>query len=560
MKKKLNAFGKKIFVGSVMLALAAAAFAESPVSTASQSLFSNDVDDVMSVTDFYTVEFSKFIASAQASSSSVYQAAGAFKIKDILIAGGYEGSIFDSKTESEAGGTWTYTLDPNTGKVVKTEKTGTLKTNGTPRGAYNSFTALVGFGNIGVKAKMFFSNTDSHGSFNNTFAIATDSVTTVTDDKGNVITTASTTYDHNGYQKRHNIGPRIEAGMTLDIAGMKLQPIVGFGARIHTESDYSKKSVLQNGGKTWAKVDVTKAEVADSTFNLTPTVGATLTIPTKYVSNIIGLSYTGEFKVFNSKYTDAFGKSRKASANGIVTTTIVPRNYGDPATFNPLTSTTGEKVTVTTDGTADQKDIKNSLAIGYTAKSDISDKLTLVGNISADVSFQSTSETNWTETTDKDFFKRVDGTTKTVEITTISAKGAKSSSTFEVSPNITFGLKYVVIPSKFNFLVSAQADLPKFTYTNRVASHQVATSVKTTKTTDFDGSVTESKTYGATPSTGNLGTVTKTAEWKKLSAPSVKMGFQWFMTENFEFDTSLEVSMSSGLFNGDVTVSGILKF
>lgn len=560
MKKKLNAFGKKIFAGSLMLALAVAAFAESPVSTASQSLFSNDVDDVMSVTDFYTVEFSKFIASAQASSSSVYQADGAFKIKDILIAGGYYGQLFDSKTESEAGGTWTYTLDPNTGKVVKTEKTGKLKTTGTPRGAYNSFTALVGFGNIGVKAQMFFSNTDSHGSFDNNFTTSTDSVTTVTDDKGNVITTASTTYDHNGYQKRHTIVPRVEAGMTLDIAGMKLQPIVGFAADIDTENDYSKKSVLQNGGTTWATVDVTKAEVADSTFNLIPKVGATLTIPTKYVSNIIGLSYTGEFKVFNSAYKDAFGNSRKASANGIVTTKIVPRNYGDPATFNPLTSYTGEKVTVTTDGTNDQKDIKNRLAIGYTAKSDISDKLTLVGNISADVSFQSISATDWTETTDKDFFKRVDGTTKTVETTTISAKGARSSSTFEVSPNITFGLKYVVIPSKFNFLVSAQAALPRFTYTNRVASHQVATSVKTTKTTDFDGSVTESKTYGATPNTGNIATVTKTAEWKKLSAPSVIMGFQWFMTENFEFDTSLTVRMSTGLFMGDVTVAGALKF
>ena len=122
MKKKLNAFGKKIFAGSVMFALAAAAFAESPVSTASQSLFSNDVDDVMSVTDFYNVEFSKFIASAQASTSSVYHADGAFKIKDILIAGGYEGQLFESKTESEAGGTWTYTLDPHTGKVVKTKK------------------------------------------------------------------------------------------------------------------------------------------------------------------------------------------------------------------------------------------------------------------------------------------------------------------------------------------------------------------------------------------------------------------------------------------------------
>ena len=563
MKKKLNAFGKKIFVGSVMLALAAAAFAESPVSTASQSLFSNDVDDVMSVTDFYNVEFSKFIASTQASTSSAYQADGAFKIKNILIAGGYEGSIFASETKSEAGGTWTYTLDPNTGKVVKTVKNGTLKTTGTrtaATSAYNSFTALVGFGNIGVKAKMFFSNEDAHGSYDNSFATAQDSVTTVTDDKGNVITTASTTYDHKGYQKYHSIVPRIEAGMTLDIAGMKLQPIVGFAAYIDTENNYSKKSVLQNGGKTWAKVDVTKGEVADSVFELDPTVGATLTIPTKYVSNIIGLSYTGGFNIFNSAYKDAFGKSRKASANGIVTTTIVPRNYGDPATFNPLTSTTGEKVTVTTAGTTDQKNIKNSLAIGYTAKSDISDKLTLVGNISANVRIVSTSKTEWTETTTKDFFKRVDGTTKTVETTTIGAKNAESASGFYVSPNITLGLKYVVIPSKFNFLVSAQADLPRFTYKNEVAPHQVATSVTTTKTTDFDGSVTESKTYGATPSTGNLGTVTKTAEWQKLSAPSVRMGFQWFMTENFEFDTSLEVSMSTGLFNGRVTVAGALKF
>ncbi|MBC6713117.1 hypothetical protein [Treponema sp. Marseille-Q3903] len=559
MKKKLNAFGKKIFAGSLMLALAAAAFAESPVSTASQSLFSNDVDDVMSVTDFYTVEFSKFIASAQASSSSVYQADGAFKIKDILIAGGYEGSIFASETKSEAGGTWTYTLDSNTGKVVKTVKNGTLKTTGTRTGAYNSFTALVGFGNIGVKAKMFFSNNDAHGSYDNSFATAQDSVTTVTDDKGNVITTASTTYDHKGYQKYHSIVPRIEAGMTLDIAGMKLQPIVGFAAYIDTENNYSKKSVLQNGGTTWSTVDVTKGEVADSVFDLDPTVGATLTIPTKYVSNIIGLSYTGEFNIFNSKYVDAFGNSRKASANGIVTTTIVPKNY-DPATFNPLTSYTGEKVTVTTAGTTDQKDIKNNLAIGYTAKSDISDKLTLVGNISANVRIVSTSKTEWTETTTKDFFKRVDGTTRTVETTTISAKNAESASGFDVSPNITFGLKYVVIPSKFNFLVSAQAALPSFTYKNEVAPHQVATSVTTTKTTDFDGSVTESKTYGTTPTGGNLGTVTKTAEWKKLSAPSVKMGFQWFMTENFEFDTSLNVSMSNGLFNGRVTVAGALKF
>ena len=560
MKEKLHAFGRKICVGSILFALAIAVFAESPVSTASQSLFTNDVDDVTNVSNFYNVAFNKFIASAQASSSSAYQADGAFKIKDILIAGRYYGQLFDSKTESQAGGTWTYTLDPYTGKVVKTQKTGTLKITGTQTGAYNSFTALVGFGNIGVRAFLSFNNNDAHGSFDDNFATATDSVTTVTDDKGNVITTASTTYDRKGYQKYHSIGPRIEAGMTLDIAGMKLQPIVGFAAYIDTENNYSKKSVLQNGGKTWATVDVTKGEVADSVFELDPTVGATLTIPTKYVSNIIGLSYTGEFNIFNSAYKDAFGKSRKASANGIVTTTIVPRNYGDPATFNPLTSTTGEKVTVTTAGTTDQKNIKNSLAIGYTAKSDISDKLTLVGNISANVRIVSTSKTEWTETTQKDFFKRVDGTTKTVETTTIGAKNAESASGFYVSPNITFGLKYVVIPSKFNFLVSAQADLPRFTYKNEVAPHQVATSVTTTKTTDFDGSVTESKTYGATPSTGNLGTVTKTAEWQKLSAPSVRMGFQWFMTENFEFDTSLEVSMSSGLFNGRVTVAGALKF
>lgn len=559
MKEKLHAFGRKICVGSILFALAIAVFAESPVSTASQSLFTNDVDDVTNVSNFYNVAFNKFIASAQASSSSAYQADGAFKIKDILIAGRYYGQLFDSKTESQAGGTWTYTLDPYTGKVVKTQKTGTLKITGTQTGAYNSFTALVGFGNIGVRAFLSFNNNDAHGSFDDNFATATDSVTTVTDDKGNVITTASTTYDRKGYQKEHNIVPYVNAGMTLDIAGMKLQPKVGFGAYIDTENGYGKKSVLQNGGKTWATVDVTKAEVADSTFNLVPAVGATLTIPTQYISNIIELSYTGEFTVFNSAYKDAFGKSRRASANGKVTTTIVPKNY-DPAGFNPLTSYTGEKVTVTTNGTTDQKDIKNSLAIGYTAKSDISDKLTLAGNVSANVSFQSTSKTIWTETTDKDFFKRVDGTTRTVETTTIGAKNAESESTFAVSPNITLGLKYVVIPSKFNFLVSAQAALPKFTYTNKVAPHRVATSVTTTKTTAFDGSVTESKTYGATPNTGNLGTVTKTAEWKKLSAPSVKMGFQWFMTEKFELDTSLNVNMNTGFFIGQVTVAGVLKF
>ena len=559
MKEKLHAFGRKICAGSILFALAIAVFAESPVSTASQSLFTNDVDDVTNVSNFYNVAFNKFIASAQASSSSAYQADGAFKIKDILIAGRYYGQLFDSKTESQAGGTWTYTLDPYTGKVVKTQKIGTLKITGTQTGAYNSFTALVGFGNIGVRAFLSFNNNDAHGSFDDNFATATDSVTTVTDDKGNVITTASTTYDRKGYQKEHNIVPYVNAGMTLDIAGMKLQPKVGFGAYIDTENGYGKKSVLQNGGKTWATVDVTKAEVADSTFNLVPAVGATLTIPTQYISNIIELSYTGEFKVFNSAYKDAFGKSRRASANGKVTTTIVPKNY-DPAGFNPLTSYTGEKVTVTTNGTTDQKDIKNSLAIGYTAKSDISDKLTLAGNVSANVSFQSTSKTTWTETTDKDFFKRVDGTTRTVETTTIGAKNAESESTFAVSPNITLGLKYVVIPSKFNFLVSAQAALPKFTYTNKVAPHRVATSVTTTKTTAFDGSVTESKTYGATPNTGNLGTVTKTAEWKKLSAPSVKMGFQWFMTEKFELDTSLNVNMNTGFFIGQVTVAGVLKF
>ena len=559
MKEKLHAFGRKICAGSILFALAIAVFAESPVSTASQSLFTNDVDDVTNVSNFYNVAFNKFIASAQASTASVYQADGAFKIKDILIAGRYHGQLFDSKTESEAGGTWTYTLDPNTGKVVKTEKTGTLKITGPQRGAYNSFTALVGFGNIGVRAFLSFKNNDEHGSFDDSFATAQDSVTTVTDDKGNVITTASTTYDRKGYKKAHDIVPYVNAGMTLDIAGMKLQPNVGFGAYIDTENGYGKKSVLQNGGTTWSTVNVTKGEVADSTFNLVPKVGATLTIPTQYISNIIGLSYSGEFKVFNSAYKDAFGKSRRASANGKVTTAIVPKNY-DPATFNPLTSYTGEKVTVTTAGTTDQKDIKNSLYIDYTAKSDISDKLTLAGKVSANVSFQSTSETKWAESTDKDFFKRVDGTTKTVETTTIGAKNAKSESTFEVSPNITFGLKYVVIPSKFNFLVSAKADLPRFTYTKTVAPHQVATSVTTTKTTDFDGSVTESKTYGATPNTGSFGTVTKTAEWKKLSAPSVKMGFQWFMTEKFELDTSLNVNMSTGLFIGDVTVAGVLKF
>ncbi|MFC2316459.1 MAG: hypothetical protein ACFNLO_11305, partial [Selenomonas massiliensis] len=121
---------------------------------------------------------------------------------------------------------------------------------------------------------------------------------------------------------------------------------------------YGKKSVLQNGGKTWATVDVTKAEVADSTFNLVPAVGATLTIPTQYISNIIELSYTGEFKVFNSAYKDAFGKSRRASANGKVTTTIVPKNY-DPAGFNPLTSYTGEKAE-----DADEDDDENDDADG----------------------------------------------------------------------------------------------------------------------------------------------------------------------------------------------------
>ena len=163
-----------------------------------------------------------------------------------------------------------------------------------------------------------------------------------------------------------------------------------------------------------------------------------------------------------------------------------------------------------------------------------------------------------TVTKDTTVTKYTDGTKKTVN--TYSATQNKDYSYFELDFNQTLSgaLQYHVIPSKLDFNFGASITLPKLTYKD-TKKDTTSPAYTTTKTTATDGTVTEVKTVTDSSSSSSD---EQTASWSSASS-EVAVGLTWFINENMNIDTSLDIGISgssSSIFSSSLRVGCLLKF
>ena len=551
MKKNEKSFGKKLIAGSVLLVgLSTVAFA-GPVGTGTANFFSSDADNIMSTTGWSSVELDKALVSAVYSASGLNITAGT-KIGDIVIAANYEGNIFADKNTSTAKDTVTNITDAKSDTVIKTQDVKTYVNNGETKTFNNKPTVLLGFGMFGVKVGVGFTNSDYDGTLGTDFNAATDSVTTITDNAGNVYTTVSTTYNKKGYVKDDHYIPEVEVGTSLAVGDISITPVVGFAADIGVNSAFAEKTELKNPNTKYEYSAVSTATRNNITAALKPAVSVDFAIPTGDFTSTISAGYKGQFNIYSAEYTDAFGAKAKAS-----TAKVTKDSYSSLS----VDGSSAEYANIAAN-LEDTKNVTNGGSLYYKLSGAMSDQLSFAVNLGADFSISNKKNTSWTSTTTKQVTTDIYGMKTTTETTTTGSKGLWTGDYVNVEPTSSFGFVYQAVPSKLNILAGTKINLPKLSYSATNWCPAAAGSTKIVNT-DANGNVTTTTTVSDSwvlnyPNNGNNGSV-KTAEWSAVSG-KIYTGLQWFMSDNFEVDVAWEMNTSSGFLNGNVTAGAILKF
>jgi len=559
MFKSVKTSGKKILAGSMVLAALTAGMFASPVSSSTAGLFKSDSDNIQSVTEWSVVEFDKWMVSGDFDSGTTrIDVAGAFRIGDVFISPAYVGNFIRAYDSTKSTKTNTPVVLAN-GKVENTVKDEYIDYNNGTYGFYNKPVILVGFGNIGIKTSVGITTNRNDATFNPSSFVGngeTSTTTTVIDANGNTIKVpgTETTYD-TGYANSDTIVPAILAGATFETGDITLKPEVGIGLSINKESKYAKRNVI-NKYKTGTDTTTTY-EVNNYTYGIIPSLGIVAEIPSEKFTNILNLSYSGTFNVYDAKYSNAFGGEEKA-ATAVVTTTkrVTPKTAATPS------STEATEVQA---NTSEKQYMNNAIALGYTLSAPLTDRLTLKTKLGATVSLENKETKYKNISTENTVEKNVYGEVASRTENTSTTLGDDVTS-FEcsVSPVYTFAAEYAAVPGKLTVYGNASVYLPDFYYSETTTKDNGNRVYATTVTETLTDKTTTANNNGAVETST---TVEKSSSWSGLSAVC-GLGMSWAVCENFIVDAKANLSIDSNggssVYNNGfintINIGGTVKF
>lgn len=542
-----------------MLAALTAGMFASPVSSSTAGLFKSDSDNIQSVTEWSVVEFDKWMVSGDFDSGiSRIDVAGAFRIGDVFISPAYVGNFIRVYDSSESTKTNTPAKLAN-GKVENTVKDEYIDYNNGTYGFYNKPVILVGFGNIGIKTSVEIATNRNDATFNpSSFGGngETSTTTTVIDANGNTIKVpgTETTYD-TGYDNSDTIVPAILAGATFETGDITLKPEVGIGLSINKESKYAKRNVI-NKYKTGTDTTTTY-EVNNYTYGIIPSLGIVAEIPSEKFTNILNLSYSGTFNVYDAKYSNAFGGEEKA-ATAVVTTTkrVTPKTAANPSST---------EATAVQANTSEKQYMNNAIDLGYTLSAPLTDRLTLKTKLGATVSLENKETKYKNISTQNTVVKNVYGEVASrTEITSTTLREDVTSFECTVSPVYTFAAEYAAVPGKLTVYGNASVSLPDFYYSETTTKDNGNRVYATTVTETLTDKTTTANNNGAVETST---TVEKSSSWSGLSAVC-GLGMSWAVCENFIVDAKANLSIDSNggssVYNNGfintINIGGTVKF
>ena len=532
----------------------------SNTNTATATVFSDDVDNYMDVTDWITVDFEKAFLFGTLHTSYL-DLGGAKKFGSLYLGGYFSGDLLSLTNNNDVSVTTT-TADAADYDVSWEKNTGTTLNNDLSN-SYNNGSVLFGFGKIGVQLGIAEFGSTKTGKLSDTSGTAAiDDVTTSSDGEGAF---TNTVYDENGYDNSISYIPRLSAGMNLSLNKLTIKPYAGIKVPFELKESYYKKTETTITESTTTQVKETAGYKSifssgipeDSYIGINPWLGADFVFKGD-AERTIGIAYAPKFYLYNASYVDAEGNEVTGFSHVGTSSqefqAIKKISYGDAKTTTTYT-TKGD--TTSTDKTS------HTIAVNYKTTRNFGDRLKAGCNFTASTTIipskvvTSSVDTTKTYTTSNSTTNDASYPLTEVDETVTPDKTVDTLYIY-AQPTLSFGASYAMVPNKLTFNAGMRFST-RYDYTKEVTTYNgVRTSITTTTTQN--GVTTTSTTYSGL-SQAESSDITQTLS----NVTGVyKAGVTFNATDNAAVDVILGAWNTNG-FNFDdiltnLTIQCTLKF
>jgi len=542
---------------------------ESNTSKATAGLFTNDVDDYMSVHDYADVltdgaKWFSFI-SGKTYAGGVLDTGYARTFGGIYVGAWFRGNLYRTRGASNyETKTITPTYDDALG--ILTERKDTITYQDAWDESANNLEFLIGVKGMGIKVGFYesvatnknkgapvvpgyFWDNDDDPSTPDVWVPPTReiSVTDYLDGRKDYENAVDSYTNSKSYWK-----PYIGWGGSFNLGKMKINPFANIGFGIYSDKLIDKyRSYTEINGVKQNVVTSVGAGHNEEYNEPQVEVGAWLDLPQKGAAQTsVGLSYGLNMKMYNS------GAEGLGSVGGTVS--------WDDGFVNRETKYTDRTVTETdmTYNINSQSYMEHTIAPAFKITGEPAENFKVGFMAAVPVSFSSESSKNYSKQIEKTKVKyNMDIPGYVREEETITYNDNTSTSTFSIGVDLSLGASYQLIPGRFGINAGISATPTKYNHSAVKTIPNSVNTVHTVKVTQDDGTVTTND------KTVTLGThddeVTVTDGWSQYTA---KLGGGF--TFNFNSKAAVDFAVSGGTFSdntfnlniADVNLIFTLKF
>ncbi len=550
---------KRIIVCLLALMLAisfSVAAQQSNTNAATGTLFTETVDNAFSVTNFSGVGSSFFFASANTTDLSL---AYGGRFGDIFLGIYYGGNLF-GKVGSAGGSNafgvtsvaTTYGLDANN-TIVSTETTTTINDQFTDS-SNNTVKALFGIGTIGFglsvaqKAEVvsgrlnplyagFSAGTTTFNTASVSNAVTNDTVTVVKNSAGTAISETATNYSQGKKTTTNYVTPGLTVGATLNLGGVTLKPSLGATIKIDSSADEAMKTTytkaIGSGNPTYENItevlnyNQSAVTVSNSLFELGVAPSVVLVAPVDKLILVGGLIYNLTLPIYSASYTDLAGAKQTVAGSAW---SYAEKDYSYQGGSSTAKNTLAYGITETSSMT-------NKFTPLFVAISPVNEVLTMALSVVPVVTLSNTTTTVSGKAIQTTVYKQDPAVavpaSDYTKVETKTYSGDKTvTDTFDLSPYVTAGFEYFLIPKVLRLNAAASVTLEKLATSTKTVTQPGITTDESTQTFG-DGTVT--KTYASTIAAQRTETLTQSFQLSNTTL-GVSMGATWFLTEDVSLD------------------------
>lgn len=524
---------------------------ESSASKATAGLFTNDVDDYMSVHDYANVltdeaKWFGFISGKYIVDGlgGVLDMGFARKFSGFYAGVWYRGNIFRTRGNNPYE-TKSVRPEYDDDLEILTSRTDTISYNEVWNESTNNIEFLIGVADMGIKVG-FFESASSNKNKGNPDSARLVTVTDYLDGHKEYVNAIEKYTDSQSYLK-----PYIGWGGTFAVSDLSVSPFVNFGFGINGDKLIDKyRNYAEVNGVSY-NLDAYAAGHNNRYLEPLAEVGAWLNLPPKSITRMnVGLSYGFNFKLYNNS-ADGLGK-----VNGTV-------NWGNAGPAYRETKFTDRTETVTdmTFNIDEQSYMRHTIIPAYKITGEMTETFKFGFLVELPITITSESSNQYRKRIQQNITKYNwdrtgtvrDQETVTYADTAGTLGGNTKTSAFGIDLHLALGASCQLIPGRFGINAGFSAEPLRYTRKVKKTTNNSIAGVYTDKTTLDDGSVTvNDKTVTFNDDQGDAVEVTN--EWHQFTA-RLCSGF----TFNFYKDIALDFSITGDIINNtfDIKIANL---